>query len=340
MTEIAHGPRTAAVPGLGVTALLLGAVVLGAVLGLSDPALGASLSQGIDPTLAVMLALLFFEVRLRAVAVGVANLRFIALAWIANFLIVPVIGFTIASLFLTGHPLLYVGLLIYFLAPCTDWFLAFTRMARGDTALGAVLVPINLLTQFLLFPVWLWLFTRQAGVVDFGIVPDLMLHWFLLPFGAAQVARWLLARMLSAVAFDRVCEGFGLLIPVVTAALVFQILAANLVSITAHLNVFGLILLAILVFFVVTFGVADGLSRLFGLRYREQALLTMTTAARNAPLMLALTAIAIPDQPLVYAALVIGMLVEFPHLTVVKQLLLTKAIRGTTAWPSGRGLRD
>ena len=47
----------------------------------------------------------------------------------------------------------------------------------------------------------------------------------------------------------------------------------------------------------------------------------MTTAARNSPLILGLATIALPDQPLVYAALIIGMLVEFPHLTVLSRIL-------------------
>lgn len=38
--------------------------------------------------------------------------------------------------------------------------------------------------------------------------------------------------------------------------------------------------------------------------------------------MLAVTMAVLPDQPLVYAALVIGMLVEFPHLTALRRLLL------------------
>lgn len=56
-----------------------------------------------------------------------------------------------------------------------------------------------------------------------------------------------------------------------------------------------------------------------------------TTAARNAPLMLGLTTAAFPDQPLIYAALVIGMLVEFSHLTALKHLLLRK--KGGSASP-------
>lgn len=50
-------------------------------------------------------------------------------------------------------------------------------------------------------------------------------------------------------------------------------------------------------------------------------MLLMGIAARNAPLMLAVTMAAIPGQPLIYAALVIGMLVEFPHLTMLQRML-------------------
>ena len=73
--------------------------------------------------------------------------------------------------------------------------------------------------------------------------------------------------------------------------------------------------------------VFDVLVRVFRLPYPQQALLAMTTAARNAPLMLAVTAVAIPDQPLTLATIVIGMLVEFPHLTALKQVLLARRHR-------------
>jgi len=43
----------------------------------------------------------------------------------------------------------------------------------------------------------------------------------------------------------------------------------------------------------------------------------MTTAARNAPLMLAITIIVIPNQPQIYATIIIGLLVVFPHLTIL-----------------------
>ncbi len=66
------------------------------------------------------------------------------------------------------------------------------------------------------------------------------------------------------------------------------------------------------------------------------------TAARNAPLMLGVTVSAFPGRPLIYAALVIGMLVEFPHLTVLRHLLLKQVPSSSTVaaatigWPKIR----
>ncbi|MEM7290551.1 MAG: hypothetical protein AAF412_09340, partial [Pseudomonadota bacterium] len=121
---------------------------------------------------------------------------------------------------------------------------------------------------------------------------------------------------------ERICACIELLIPLVTAALLLQIFAANITIIASQMDAFVIAVLAIMVFFLLTFGMAEGLTRLFKLRYGERVLLAMTTAARNAPLMLVMTAIAIPNQPVIHTALIIGILVEFTHLTLMKQLLL------------------
>lgn len=319
--------RVAASEGLAATALLLGAIALGALAGLADPAFGERLSDGIDSTLLLLVSLLFFEVPLRAVAKGFADLRFMALAWGANFLIVPVIGCVIAALFLHGQPLLFTGLVIYFMSPCTDWFLGFTRMARGDTALGAALIPINMISQLLLYPVWLWLFTRHTGIVDFATIPEALAQWFLLPFLLAQALRLVLERLLAEAAFAWIGRWVGRAVPLVTAVLILQIFAANITVIAGHLAAFAIILVAIFLFFVATFVMGDLISRAAHLPYPQHAALAMTTAARNAPMMLAVTTVAIPDQPLILAALVIGMLVEFPHLTALRQVLQAQRAR-------------
>jgi len=47
--------------------------------------------------------------------------------------------------------------------------------------------------------------------------------------------------------------------------------------------------------------------------------------------MLAVTAVALSNQPVVYAAIVLGMLIEFPHLTALTHLLRARHSRDPVA---------
>lgn len=237
----------------------------------------------------------------------------------------------IAFLFLSGQPLFFTGLVIYFMAPCTDWFLGFTRLAKGNTALGAVLLPINMITQLLLYPVYLYLFAEGVAPVGASAIEDTLLQWFLAPFATAIALHQILKAVLLPALFSRLLAWVGVAIPFVIALLIMEIFAANIGVMIEHASIFAIMLAAIFLFFVATFVVGEVVSKITGLAYPEHALLTITTAARNAPMMLGLTAIAMPDQPLVYAAIVIGMLLEFPHLTALRQILLRGQQRGADA---------
>ena len=151
------------------TFLLPGAILLGLGVGYLFPVTGKELGALIDPLVITLLALLFFEIRFAPLREIAQHRGFISLAWLANFILVPILGWGIASLFFGNQPALFVGLLLYLLLPCTDWFLAFTRIAKGDTALGTVLIPINLISQLLLFPVYLALFLGSDAAL---ILPE------------------------------------------------------------------------------------------------------------------------------------------------------------------------
>lgn len=298
------------------TSLIILAIIIGSITGIVSPTTGVAVGNFIDPTILVLVFLLLFEVPIKGVFKGAINIRFITIAWICNFILIPLIGFAVASLFLSGQTLFYTGLLIYFMAPCTDWYLGFTRLAKGNVELGAALLPINMISQLVLFPVYLLVFDT---VVAYEIDLSVLIQWFLQPLLAAVILRLCLQRYMAKLL--PICK---MLIPIVLTLLVGQIFAANIYQLTAHLSMVPVMLLAIFVFFVLTYFLAEGVAKLAGLKYSEHCLLAFTTGARNAPLMLGLTTTVLPDQPLIYATITIGMLIEFPHLTALKTVFLRR----------------
>jgi ACR3 family arsenite efflux pump ArsB len=326
--------------GAGTSTLLVAAIIAGAALGHLSPKTGEAFGAYVDHTVLALVALLMFEVQFSELRRSWSNIHFLSITWMANFIAVPTIGFAIASFFLSGQPLFFTGLIIYFMAPCTDWFLGFTRLANGNTALGAVLLPINMITQLLLYPVYLYLFAGGAAPVDVGTVGNALLQWFLVPAAAAVLGHQILRCALPRAVFSRVLACVGYAVPFVIALLVLEIFSSNITVLVENASVFAVMLFAIFLFFVATFALGEVISKLAGFAYPEHVLLTMTTAARNAPMMLGVTMIAIPEQPLIYAAIIIGMLVEFPHLTALRQILMSSRKTGPGAKLGGPIAQD
>lgn len=304
---------------LTTTLVFLGAIVAGSLLGAAAPEAGGVLGGQVDHVVLLLVALLFFDLRLDGLSTLRRAPRTVLSAIGINFLLLPLIaaGLTVVL----PDPAIRLGVIIYCLAPCTDWFLGFTRMARGDTTTGAALLPLQMALQLALYPIWIAVFTGRGVDATLSEIGPTLLSWFVLPAGAGLVARLVVRFLAPPRTRARITGGAGRLIPVVIAALIVCLFAANVATILDYPIPFAWVLLVVFCFFVTTFFVGEALGRLLRLRYGEQALLTMATSARNAPLMLAITTVALPGQPLVYAAIVLGMLVEFPHLTALTHLL-------------------
>ncbi|GAA1695637.1 bile acid:sodium symporter [Microbacterium sediminicola] len=307
------------------TLLFLTAIVLGSLVGSLAPAVGSELGSVVDPLILLLVGVLFFTLRLDGLSALRRSRLVVALAIGVNFVVIPLIAWPLSALLPSDA--LRLGVLIYFLAPCTDWFLGFTRMAGGDTTTGAALIPVQMTLQLLLYPVWLFLFAGQSAASSFGSAGPTLLTWFVAPAAIALTLRLVMRLTLSARVRAAVVSGVDRAVPFVIAAVIVGIFAGNIETILSDVGSFAWVLLVVFLFFVVTFFVGEAISKVARLRYREHALLTMTTSARNAPLMLAVTTVALPDQPIVAAAIVLGMLIEFPHLTVITHLLRGRAAR-------------
>ena len=304
--------------------LLLGAIAVGSVVGILSPSVAGPAGALTDPLILTLVTLLLTALRGGGRS-GLAALRrapgTVAIAWGFNFVLIPAVAYAVGSLVMIGEDELRVGVLLYCLFPCTDWFLAFTRLAHGDTRIGAALIPLNMATQLLLYPFYLHLLAgTRAGPVGLADWSNLV-TWFAVPASVALLLRLGTRAMAGRGAEAYLRDLADRVVPGVLALLVTCLFAANVTTILDHPGPFGRVLVTVFGFLAATYLLGEVITKRARLSYPERALVVMTTSARNAPLILGLTVVALPHRPLVYAAIVLGMLVEFPHLTALQQLL-------------------
>src|SRR5690625_5575259 len=104
--------------------------------------------------------------------------RFFVTALVANFVLLPMLVWALVGL-VPADDALRLGMLLVLLVPCTDWFITFTHLGRGDTRRAIAVTPLNLLLQFLLLPLYLWFFLEESTL---GLFSPQRLLWVALLF--------------------------------------------------------------------------------------------------------------------------------------------------------------
>ena len=66
--------------------------------------------------------------------------------------------------------------------PCTDWYLIFTEIAKGNVALSTAILPVNLILQVLLLPIYLFLFAGVMKTVAISVLVESIVIVIVLPF--------------------------------------------------------------------------------------------------------------------------------------------------------------
>ena len=272
----------------------------------------------INVFLCLMLYGLFLEVPLDELKDSFKNIRFTSTSLIINFLWTPLFGYFIGSLFLRGNVDILIGFFMLILTPCTDWYLVFTKMAKGDLTLSLSILPINLILQIILLPIYLILFFSTSNSMDYSQLAYSLMIVIVIPFVAAQITKWVLNSNLK----ERAKELMGNLQIWFLSLAVFCIFASQGELLFENLNSIVTLFIPLIIFFTVNTVMDLLLSQCINFTYPEYASLTMTTLVRNSPLALAIAINSFPGHELISIALVIGPLIELPILYIVSKFCL------------------
>lgn len=298
------------------TLFILLAVVLGLLAGHN---MWVALYAGklIVPLLLLMLFGLFLSIDVGQLRASFLNVRFSIANIAINFLWTPIFAYLLGQVFLSHQLPIWIGFVMLLVTPCTDWYLVFTGIARGNVPLSASVLPVNLVLQVLLLPVYLLVFFGESGNVELAPLVGSIAWVLFVPFILAWVVKKYAGHRQQAGVrfFERAQTGF-------LALAVMAMFASEGRNLTDNPSVISSLLLPVLVFFAVAFFLSQGVGRLLGFNYADKASLTLTAMARNSPIALAIAVAAFPGQPLIALSLVIGPLIELPVLAIAAQALL------------------
>lgn len=267
------------------------AISLGVILGINAPQTSSLLAIMLWPLLGVLLYATFIQVPLIHLQQAFYQPKFLLAAITGNFVFIPLI---VAGLMLVApdNPAVRLGILLVLLVPCTDWFITFTQLGRGDTNLAIAFSPISLLLQIILLPFYLWLFLGHEITISLAhgnmlwafvglIIFPLLLAWF--------TQRWAGSHVLG----EKIIHKLAWFPVILLAAVLFIISASQVNVVRGSVSLLGNLLLIFILFLAIAALIAKLLSRLLQLSPTQGRVLAFSFGSRNSFVMLPL-ALALP----------------------------------------------
>ena len=150
--------------------LYLGALALGAVVGLAFPGAAHGFELAINPVLIVLIFATFLAVPFSEIGRALRDVRFLGAVLLLNFVAVPVVVFGL-SRFVAHEQALLVGVLMVLLTPCIDYVMVFSKLAGGDATKLLAASPILMILQLVLLPLYLVLFAGPSVVERIDVAP-------------------------------------------------------------------------------------------------------------------------------------------------------------------------
>jgi len=271
--------------------------------------LANSLALGVVIGLFLMIYPAMTNVKVEDMGKAARSPRQLLIVLFFNYLVAPFFMLLLARIFLAGDHDLYVGLVLYGLAPCIAMVIVFTFLSLGNNALAIILVAINSVCQMLLIPVYAKLLLGEV-TFDVLVVGESVVLYLGLPLVAGFLTRRIAVSRLGEGGFKEFKTYLDSLsiIGLLFTLIVMFALKGDLI-LERPLIILQMAI-PMTLFFWVMFAVVYLTSWKLGLNYKDSVAVAFNSTGRDFEIAIAIAITAF--SPAVALATVVGPLIEVP----------------------------
>ncbi len=254
--------------------------------------------------------------------------RVLIISMILNWVLGPILMFTLALIFLSDNIEYFSGIVLIGLARCIAMVLVWNDLAKGNRELGAALVALNSIFQVFTYSFYAWLFITilpeyfgyQGMIVniEFWQVFESVLTYLGIPFLLGYLSSKFLPKIKSKEWYNR--KFIPKVSPFTLYALLFTIIIMFSLKGEMIFNLpFELIKVAIplVLYFVIMFFMSYFFSKKIGIKHNENVAISFTATGNNFELAIAVSIAVFGLNSGQAFVGVIGPLIEVPVLILL-----------------------